>query len=140
MLRAYENLFSSIKCEGRSIKMPNQHKIIKCLVCEKWMRADNLQKHSQVHKDLLDLPEEEIKEELRIRQSKQHERAMKRQRIVEIAKEEGLTIPEEIAVEVTSDETLDRETLCKEMEDENRRYIAKIELGRMISSILNEKK
>ena len=64
---------------------------------------------------------------------------MKRQRIVEIATEEGLNIPTEIAAEVSSNKTLDRETLCKEMEEENRRYIIKIELGRMISGILDEK-
>ena len=119
--------------------MPNQHKMIKCLVCEKWMRAEKLQRHSQVHKDLLDLPEEEIKEELRIRHSKRQKREVKRQRIVEIATEEGLNIPTEIAAEVSSNKTLDRETLCKEMEEENRRYIIKIELGRMISGILDEK-
>ena len=46
--------------------MPNQHKRVKCLVCEKWMRKDNLNNHANIHKDLLSLPEEEIETELKL--------------------------------------------------------------------------
>ena len=118
--------------------MPNQHKQVQCLVCEKWMRKDILQRHGKVHTDLLDLPEEEIKEELRIRHSEQHEREVKRQRIIEIAKEEGITVPMELTAKVSSDYTYDNETLRKEMVEENCQYIAKIELGKMICSIIDE--
>ena len=87
------------------------------------MRSDHLQRHSNTHKDLLSLPEEEMKEE----------RGVKRQRIVEI-EDEGLIIPKE----VTSEKTLDKETIRKEMVEENQQYIAKIELGKMIASIIDE--
>ena len=76
-----------------------------------------------------------MKEELQMRHTvevQRQERAVKRQRIEEMAKEEGLTIPKEITEEVSSEETLDKETLRKEMAEENRQYIAKIELGEMI--------
>ena len=82
-----------------------------------------------------------MKEELRVRHTdevQRQERAVKRQRIEEIAKEEGLMIPEEIPKEVASEETLNKETIRKEMVEENRQYITKIELGRMISSIMDE--
>ncbi len=121
--------------------MPNQHKQSQCQVCEKWMRKDHLKSHSNVHKDLLDLPEEEIKTELKRRHDEKVERKEKRQKVIGIAEKLKVSISEELIDRSTGieDETLDRETLCKEMDDENRRYIAKIELGRMISSILDEK-
>ena len=65
--------------------MPNKHKRSKCMVCEKWMRSDILQRHIKKHKDLFSLPEEEVKEELRTRHATQLERDAKRQRIKEIA-------------------------------------------------------
>ena len=108
-----------------------------CLVCGKCMRSDVLQRHSDTHKDLLSLPEEEVKEELRVRHDDKvarTERTAKRQRIQEIAEEEGLSIPKEVA----SEKTFDKETVRKEMVEENQQYIAKIELGRMIASIIDE--
>ena len=53
--------------------MSNRHKQIQCEVCEKWMRSDKLGRHSNVHKDLLDLPEEEIKTELKRRHNEKVE-------------------------------------------------------------------
>ena len=119
--------------------MPNQRKQIKCKVCKKWMRKDNLRSHLNVHKNLLDLAEKEIKNELKRRHNEKVERKEKRQKVIAIAENLNVSIPEELLSTGAEDETLDRETLCKEIEDENRRYIAKIELGRMISSILDEK-
>ena len=108
--------------------MPNQNKQSKCTVCEKWMRSDKLQRHMKTHNDLLSLSEEELKEELRARHTIQLEREAKRQRIEEIAAEEGLSLPKE----VTAEETIDKETVRKEMMEENQQYISKIELGRML--------
>ena len=48
--------------------MENRHKMVLCDICKKSMRSDHLKRHMQVHKDLLLLPDDEIKEELRIRQ------------------------------------------------------------------------
>ena len=88
----------------------------------------------KTHKDLLSLPEEELKEELRARHTVAIEREVKRKRVEEIAEEEGLSIPQE----VTAEETIDKETVRKEMMMENHQYIAKIELGRMIAAIIDE--
>ena len=119
--------------------MPKQHKQIQCVVCKKWMRKDNLRSHSNIHTNLLDLPKEEIKTELKRRHNEKVQRKEKRQKVIAIAKNLNVSIPEELLSTGAEDETLDRETLCKEMEDENRRYIGKIELGKMISSILDKK-
>ena len=119
----------------------NGNRYVYCKVCRKRVRSDNLKRHKKTHTDLLSLPEEKMKEELRVRHTdevQRQERAVKRQRIEEIAKEEGLMIPEEIPKEVASEEMLNKETIRKEMVEENRQYITKIELGRMISSIMDE--
>ena len=110
-----------------------------CEVCEKWMRSDKLGRHSAIHKDLLNLPEEEIKVELKRRHVEKVERTEKRKKVIAIAENLNVSIPQELMLTCADDEELDRETLRQEMEDENRRYVAKIELGRMISSILDER-
>ena len=69
-----------------------RHQKVICLICEKSMRSDKLKDHSLIHKDLLALPEEEMKEELRVRHAdevQRTEREAKRQRIEEIVEEEG---------------------------------------------------
>ena len=119
-------------------KMPNRNNQIQCEVCEKWMRSDNLKSHSNVHKDLLDLPEEEIETELKRRHVEKVERKEKRQKVIAIAENLNVSIPEELISTGAEDETLDKETLRKEIVAENCRYIAKIELGKMISSIIDE--
>ncbi len=122
--------------EGR-YKMPNQHKQIQCEVCEKWMRKDKLKSHSNVHKDLLDLPEEEIKTELKRRHDEKEERKEKRQKVIAIAEKLNVSIPDEL-ISTDKEETRNIETLRQEMMEENRQYIAKIELGKTISSIIDE--
>ena len=66
------------------------------------MRSDNLTRHSNTHTDLLSLTEEEVREELRIRQpleADRIERTAKRQRLQDIAEEEYLIASKEIVVE-----------------------------------------
>ena len=130
--------------------MPNQHVEMKCKVCKKWMRKDNLKIHLNVHKNQLDLTEKEITNEFERRHDEKIEqqkvvkrRQEQQQKVIAIAENRNASsIPEELlSTTAAKDETpLDRETLCREIEDENRRYIAKIELGKMISSILDDEK
>ena len=63
--------------------MPGQHRQRQCTICKKWMRSNNLKGHMKVHKDLLDLSDDQLEEELRARHDIQQEREAKRQRIVE---------------------------------------------------------
>ena len=96
------------------------------------MRSDNLTKHSKTHKDLLSLSEEEVKEELHVRHTlevERTERTTKRQRIQEIAEEEGLVTPKEVVVE---------KTLKEKLLEGNKEYLDKIELGKCIALIIDE--
>ena len=100
------------------------------------MRSDNMNRHSTMHKDLLALPEEELKEELRVRHAMQRERETKRQRVEEIAHQEGLTVPREIIE--ASPEFHDEGDLREDLLRDNQLYLEKIELGKNISSIMDE--
>ena len=46
----------------------NRNKKAECDVCNKLMRSDHLKRHKQTHQDLLSLPDNEIKNELKARQ------------------------------------------------------------------------
>ena len=98
------------------------------------MRSDVLRRHITTHKDLLSLPEEQVKEELRVRHAVQLERETKRQRVEEIAHQEGLTVPKEIS----DTQPLDKENLRENLLRDNQLYLEKIELGKNISSIMDE--
>ena len=78
------------------------------------MRADTMQRHMKTHKNLLSLPEEEMKEELRSRHATQLEREAKRLRIEEIARAEGISIPKEISDIGPLDEENLRENLLRD--------------------------
>ena len=77
-------------------KSQNRNKTVVCDVCLKWMRSDNLQRHKLIHKDLLSLPDDEIKDELKARQIVKEKQEAKIRRIEEIARDNNLSIPEEI--------------------------------------------
>ena len=114
--------------------MPRIRKTSKCTVCQISMRSDHLSRHMKVHTDLLSLPVEEVKVELRLRHAAQVEREAKQQQIKEIAEKEGLPIPQEIL----DTQLVDKDTVRKEMKEENQQYIEKIELGRIVAAVIHE--
>ena len=114
--------------------MPGQHKQRQCTICKRWMRSDKLKGHMKTHKDLLDLPKDELEEELRARHDIQQEHEAKRQRVVETAKSIGVPVP----VEIEDLESMDKDNLRELLLKDNQRYLKQIELGKNISSILDE--
>ena len=62
-------------------KIQDRHRQVDCDVYDKPMRSNNLKRHKKTHKDLLSLPDSEIKDELKSRQEK--EKAQRK--VVEIA-------------------------------------------------------
>ena len=114
--------------------MPAKHRSVQCTVCKKWMRSNNLKRHMTTHTDLLEMSEDQLKEELRSRYAAQLERTGKQRRIKEIADEEGLPIPQEILHE----QSFDKDDLRERLSRNNQRYLEKIELGKNISTILDE--
>ena len=77
-------------------KMQDRHRQVECDVYGKPMRSNNLKRHKKTHKDLLSLPDNEIKDELKSRQEIKKRHEEKIQKVVEIARENDLPIPEEI--------------------------------------------
>ena len=91
----------------------------------------------KTHKDLLKLSEEELEEELRTRHQNQlaeAEKQQKRQKVADIAKNIGVPVPEEVG----DSESLDKDDLRDLLSRNNRLYLGQIELGKNISSILDE--
>ena len=83
---------------------------------------------------MLSLPDEEVKEELRARHAAQQAREVNQQRIRDIAREERLSIPQEVC----DSQSLNKDDLRELLSRNNRHYLEQIELGKNISSILDE--
>ena len=115
--------------------MHDRHKKVECDVCSKLMRSDNLKRHKQTHRDLLSLPDDEIKNELETRQEIKKKREEKIQKIEEIAKENNLAIPDEITSRKREsvDKIADVRTRCLQNQQ---LYLEKIELGKQVATII----
>ena len=81
----------------------NRHKHIHCSICGKSIRSDHMKRHTKTHKDILSLPEEEARQELRNRHEVQMQRDEKRQKLEEIAQQEG--IPVTVCADTTTPST-----------------------------------
>ena len=114
--------------------MPGQHRQRQCAVCKKWMRSDNLKGHMKTHKDLLDLTDDQLEDELWARHAIQQEREAKRQRVVETAQNLGFSIPDE----VKESQMLDKDDLRSKLENLNKLYLERVQYGEEISNILGE--
>ena len=75
------HMITDIKDMEITVKINDYHKRISCDVCGKSMRSDNLKRHKLTHKDLLSLPDDEIKQELKARHTIEKEKEIKRKRI-----------------------------------------------------------
>ena len=114
--------------------------MVRCKICTKSMRSDTVKRHQRTHKDLLALSEEQVRDELRARQEVAVERELKRQKIEEIAQQEG--IPLDLctdAVGSSTSPTLLSMGLEEEMLLDNQDYREKIELGREVAVILKKR-
>ena len=114
--------------------MPGQHRQRQCTICKKWMRSDNLKGHMKTHKDLLDLSEDELEKELKVRHDVQQEKEEKRQQVVETAQNLGLSIPDE----VKESKVLDKADLRSKLVNLNKVYLERVQYGEEISNILGE--
>ena len=115
--------------------MQDRHRQIECDVCYRPMRDDNLHRHKKTHKDLLSLPDNEIKDELELRQEFKKKQQEKIQRVEEIARENNLAIPEEIINKKSAEEYV----LARCLQN-HQLYLEKIELGNQVASIVESRK
>ena len=111
-------------------KTQSRHRKAECNVCGKLMRSDHLKRHKQTHKDLLSLTDDEIKNELQPRQEIKEKREEKIQKIKEIARENNLSIPEEVK---KHNQTNDVRARCLQ---NHKLYLEKIELGKQVATII----
>ena len=120
-------------------KMQDRHKAIVCDICDKSMRSDHLKRHKQIHKDLLSLPDDEIKDELVTRQEIKKKQEAKIRRIEEIARENDIAIPDEIVSRKREsvDEIDNVLTRCVQ---NHQLYLEKIELGKQVATIVESGK
>ena len=119
--------------------MPGPHKKRQCATCKKWMRSDNLARHMKTHEDLLDLPDDQLEDELRARYKNQlaeEEKQQKRQKIADAAKNIGVPVP----AEIKDLESLDKDDLRSKLENLNKLYLEQVQYGEEISNILCEGK
>ena len=115
----------------------NRNRKVECDVCSNPMRSDTLKRHKKTHKDLLSLPDNEIKDELQSREEFKKKREEKIQKIEEIAKENNLTIPDEIIEKRKSNEIDDIRTRCLQ---NYQLYLEKIEIGKQVATIIEKGK
>ena len=112
--------------------MSNRNKTSKCMVCDKWMRSDNYDRHMKIHKDILTLPNDEIEVELMARQVRKlakEEREEKRQQIVKTASKLNVSVPEEL-----QDHSL--EELHQRLLKNKSIYLERVKIGEEISKYL----
>ena len=88
----------------------------------------------KTHTNLLELSEDELKEELRLRHEIQQGKEEKRQRVVETAESLGLSVPDD----VKNPEPFDKESLRTKLENLHKVYLEKVLHGAEISNILSE--
>ena len=89
-----------------------------------------------MHKELLSMSENEAREEIRARHDAEIQREIKRQKIIEIAHQEGIPIPKEIMQ--ASSGIHDEEDLEEYLLKCNQLHLEKIELGKKIDAITNK--
>ena len=71
------------------------------------MRSDKVGRHLKIHKDLLDLPTEEVEEELKARHEQKlarEAREEKRQELVTVAQNIGVSVPAELEDKLIKEE------------------------------------
>ena len=99
------------------------------MVCAKYIRSDTLNRHARTHKNILNMSEDEVREELRARHTAHTQREEQRQKVLEIARQENIPIDEILCNE---------DDLEEHMLQDNQDYLNKIELGKQISIIIGK--
>ena len=114
----------------------NRHKIVSCAICGERIRSDTLKRHIRIHKDILSMTDEEVRVELRERHAENLRREERRKKVLEIALEENIPSSDCNEVALFSYDTTNSVSLREDMNYNNQEYIAKIELGEQIATIM----
>ena len=98
-----------------------RNKDVRCSICSKSMRKDHLKRHQSVHPDILSMSDKDMREEIRAREATRLYREERRQKIEEIAHQEGIipNVSEEYEVENAS-------SLKEELLQTNKDYLGRL--------------
>lgn len=110
----------------------DRHRKVECKLCLQGVRSDHLKRHMSKHRDLYDLNEEEMRNEIKRRKKLGETREEQEQLINKIAEEEGYT-PEN-----RQTSTPDIVTLEEELLKTNSKYLERIEIGEKIAIIISK--
>ena len=119
----------------------NRNKTVRCTICAKSVRSDNLKCHMRSHRDILAMSDEAMRDELRARHSTRVHRQERRQVIEEIAQQENIPLEhciDQMDLPSSSLSGLDVSTLREKLLCSNQHYLEKIELGKQVVSIIDE--
>ena len=61
----------------------DRHLKVRCNICNRCMRSDTLKRHSESHRDILAMSEEEIRDELKTRNTMHMQREERLQKVME---------------------------------------------------------
>ena len=116
----------------------DRHKKVQCTICGGYMQSDKLKRHSLTHKDILSMSAEEVRAELQRRNTIHTQQEERRQKVVEIAQQEG--IPIDCCDDQLKPFSCDMyiQSLRADLLKGNQEYLDKIELGRKITMIIGE--
>ena len=116
----------------------NRSKKVRCTVCGRCTRSDNLRRHAKSHMDILTMSDEETRQELRRRNTVQMQRDERRQELMKIAQQEDIPISHCSDVIQSPTSTLDTTNLEEELLQANQDYLDNIELGKQINTIIDK--
>ena len=103
------------------------------------MRADHLKRHTETHRDILAMSDEEARQELRRRNAVQMQREERRQELMKIAQQENIPITHCNDVIQSPKSTTDTANLEEDdMLQDNQKYLDTIELGKQVNSVIDK--
>ena len=126
MLTPQESVISEVESHCK-----DRHKQVECQVCLRKMRSNNLKRHMRKHRELHILDEDEIKHRKKLLETKEDRKKLVKQ----IAVEEGLQ-PEHYDIEIL--DILNPISVEKQLMDGDLIYKRKIELGKIITTVLEK--
>ena len=113
------------------------------------MLSNNLKRHEQTHGDILSMTDDEVRKELRTQHAVQKQREERRQKVIEIAQEEGIPIqhyynklfPLEASTDhdLYTDEKYLQRTVEERLIKKNEIYNQKLKIGEKINTLLLER-
>ena len=120
-----------------------KHSMVRCSVCSRHIRSNNIPRHSRTHKDILSLSDEDARMELRARHTAHIHREERRRQIAELAHQDDIPLEHcsDVAVSAQSllpPPPLNMLGLKDSMLQHNQSYLATVELGRQVAVVLNE--